>query len=217
MKVGTDGVLLGAWVALSGSEENILDAGTGTGVIALMLAQRQDTARIVAVDIDSPSVDEASDNFSESPWSDRLSACKCDFRTYDSACLFDLIVSNPPYFINSLKAPQERRTAARHNDTLPHKALIEGAVRLLTEGGRLAVVLPSEEGNRFVRSAFEGGLFLKRICRVRTKPTAHPKRYLMEFSRSKKEPLVEEELVIQSGGSFTPDYISLTREFYLAF
>ena len=217
MKVGTDGVLLGAWVSLSGKEKTILDVGTGTGVIALMLAQRCGSALITALDIDEPSVEEAAGNFADSPWNGRLKAIKGDFRSFENENQYDLIVSNPPYFINSLKAPQERRNAARHNDTLSHNDLIKGASRLLKEGGRLAVVLPSDEGDLFAGTAFESGLFLKRICRVRTKSGSLPKRCLMEFSAEKKEPLVEEELIMQSGAEFTPDYVSLTRDFYLAF
>lgn len=217
MKVGTDGVLLGAWVSLEGNEKNILDVGTGTGVIALMLAQRSSSALITAVDIDEPSVEEAAGNFADSPWSGRLKAVNGDFRLFENDRLYDLIVSNPPYFTNSLKAPQQRRNMARHNDNLSHSDLIKGAARMLEEGGRLAVVLPSDEGDLFAGTAFESGLFLKRICRVRTKSGSLPKRCLMEFSAEKKEPLVEEELIMQSGAEFTRDYVSLTRDFYLAF
>lgn len=216
MKVGTDGVLLGAWVNVSGEETRILDIGTGTGVIALMLAQRHPSARITGMDIDRDSVEEASANFANSRWSDRLDALLADFRCYLPDVKYDLVVSNPPYFINSLKAPDERRTTARHNDTLSHNDIISGASGLLAENGRLAVVLPAEEGIAFIDLAERQGMYLNRICRVRTKPSAPVRRLLMELSRKEVSPL-EEDITIHSGNEFTDEYKALTRDFYLKF
>jgi len=210
MKVGTDGVFLGAWVSLSGKERTILDAGTGTGVIALMMAQRSSVASVFAIDIDPASIEEAAENFIASPWPERLSAKLCDFREWDSPV--DLIVCNPPFFTNALKAPQERRTLARHNDTLTHSDLVEGALRCLTADGRLAVVLPCDEASSLLKLAAGAGLFPARICNLRTSPGKAPKRTLLELSAKKTPPAVPEEIVIES-----EEYKSLTRDFYLKY
>lgn len=215
MKVGTDGVLLGAWVPLDGEERRILDVGTGTGVIALMLTQRNPYSTVIGIDIDNLSVEEAEYNFKASPWSDRLTAVHSDFRSFAEKG-FDLVVSNPPFFINSLKAPSQRRSAARHNDTLSQDDLIDGSFNLLSEKGRLAVVLPSDEGALFIEKCREHGLYLSRICKVSTKPGASPKRYLMEFQKN-NERLIEETLIIQDSEGYTVEYRKLTGDFYLAF
>lgn len=222
-KVGTDGVLLGAWVSLTGGERRILDAGTGTGVIALMLAQRHPSALITGIDIDLPSVEEASLNFSSSPWSGRLSAGQADFREYAGS--FDLVVSNPPFFVNSLKNPSQRRAVARHDETLSHDDLADGALRLMAPGGRLAVVLPYAEGRAFLDSAQTKGLHPVRVCEVRTLADAEPRRLLVEMAR--ENPVggpAGESLVIQACSSpsqswdnFTEQYRALTRDFYLKF
>ncbi|MBO4572068.1 MAG: methyltransferase [Bacteroidales bacterium] len=231
-KVGTDGVLLGAWVHLDGTEKHILDVGTGTGVIALMLAQR--TSRhsrldresvVVGIDIDAPSAKEAAANFNASPWRTRMAAFRGDFRGLGGSeahplsflrCKYDLIISNPPFFTGSLKAPDERRSDARHSDTLTFRELAAEASCLLSDEGRLAVIYPAEEAENLAGTALEAGLFPVRICRVSTKKGKAPKRVMMEFSRQKKEPLIE-ELFIQEGEGYTEEYKSLTRDFYLKF
>lgn len=214
MKVGTDGVLLGAWVDMGSSPLRILDAGTGTGVIALMLAQRAGDAVITGIDIDAESVSEASGNFTASPWSGRLTAELKPLQEWTAET--DLIISNPPFFINSLKAPDDRRSAARHTDTLTHSDLIQTAVRCLSPEGRLAVIYPSDEAGAFAGEALSAGLFPTRICHVFTKAGTYPKRFMMEISRIKKEPLIE-ELIIQDDAGYTPEYIRLTGDFYLKF
>lgn len=215
MKVGTDGVLLGAWVGLEGKESHILDVGTGTGVIALMLAQRTETSVIVGIDIDDPSVEEARYNFKASPWGGRMSAFLQDFRTMEPFP-YELIISNPPYFVNSLKAPRQRRSTARHTDTLPYSALVDGVMDNLAPEGRFAVVLPSEEAETFISEARGKGLYLNRLCKVKTTPERPPKRFLMEFAKKRNE-LLQEELVIQDAGGFTQEYKALTRDFYIKF
>lgn len=215
MKVGTDGVLLGAWVSLDGSEEHILDVGTGSGVIALMLAQRSENSVIVGIDIDEPSVADASANFSKSPWAGRMAAFHADFRDMQKFP-YELIVSNPPYFINSLKAPSARRSEARHTDTLPYASLARAAAANTSREGRLAVVLPSAEAEIFMKEARKAGFFLRRICRVRTTPAQPFRRSLMEFSKKQGE-LLEEQLTIQNTCDFTAEYKSLTKDFYLKF
>lgn len=215
MKVGTDGVLLGAWVSLDGSEDHILDVGTGSGVIALMLAQRSPRSVIVGIDIDASSIEDATSNFSKSPWAGRMSAFREDFRKMKEFP-YELVVSNPPYFVNSLKAPDLRRCEARHTDTLPYSSLARSAAANTSAEGRLAVVLPSAEAEIFIREASSAGFFLRRICRVRTTPKQPFKRSLMEFSKKKGE-LLEEQLTIQDSCDFTSSYKTLTKEFYLKF
>lgn len=230
-KVGTDGVLLGAWVALDGTERHILDVGTGTGVIALMLAQRTERppvepgVTIVAIDIDYPSAREAAANFSASPWSGRMAAFQGDFRGLGGdaphplsflKCPYDLIVSNPPFFTDSLKAPEARRSDARHSDILTFDDLLCGADALLSPEGRLAVIYPATEAERLAGEALSAGLFPIRSCRVSTKAGKAPKRIMMDFSRQKKEPL-SEELFIHEGDGFSEAYRALTRDFYLKF
>ena len=210
MKVGTDGVLLGAWATVSPEDRRVLDVGTGTGVIALMLAQRTDSVQILGIDIDPAAADEAAANFAASPWSDRLTALSV--RLQDSVSedhLFDLIVSNPPFFSASLKAPETRRRTARHDDTLPAADLIAAARRLLAPSGRLAVIYPPEEARSFVMEAEAAGLYLSRLTRVISVAGQPPKRHLMEFSRTAALPAIS-DLVIGS-----EEYRTLTGDFYL--
>ena len=218
MKVGTDGVLLGAWVKMRDDDLEILDVGTGTGVIALMLAQRSVLAgsRISAIDIDPISVEEAELNFRNSPWRERLKARCQDFRKMESE-RFDLIVSNPPYFVNSLKAPEQRRSIARHTDSLSYDELVGSAVRNLAPGGRLAVILPVQESDSFIGEAIRRGLTITRKTFVRTTENHPPKRILLEASSG--ECSVEEEtvLTIEDSTGFTTPYKDLTRDFYLKF
>ncbi|MCQ2137311.1 MAG: methyltransferase [Bacteroidales bacterium] len=213
-KVGTDAVLLGAWAGAPAGAARVLDAGTGTGVIALMMAQRCPQAQITGIDIDSPSVEEATLNFASSPWHDRLSAQLC--RLQDWTGEVDMIISNPPFFINSLKAPDDRRAAARHTDSLTHRDIIAAALQCLSPHGSLAVIYPADEAQAFVGEALASGLFPVRICHVSTKASAAPKRFMMELSRTKKEPLIE-ELIMSDGPDYTEQYKALTRDFYLKF
>lgn len=215
MKVGTDGVLLGAWVSLRGDERSALDVGTGTGLIALMLTQRSPALAVQAIDIDPAAADEAAANFAASPWADRLTALPVSLQDFVSGGenpeerLFDLIVSNPPFFKASLKAPDAQRSAARHDDTLPPAELIAAARRLLAPSGRLAVIYPPEEARAFVVEAEAAGLYLSRLTRVISVAGQPPKRHLMEFSRTPGMPAFD-DLVIDS-----PEYHSLTGAFYL--
>lgn len=218
MKVGTDGVLLGAWARLRDSDLEILDAGTGTGVIALMLAQRSVVAgsRISAIDIDPLSVEEAVSNFSNSPWRERLEARCLDFRKMEGGH-FDLIVSNPPYFINSLKAPEQRRSTARHTDTLSYRELVESAVRNLSPDGRLAVILPVAESSSFILEAVGQGFHIARKTFVRTTEARPPKRILIETSLKRCSMEEESILTMQDAFGYTDSYRKLTVEFYLNF
>ena len=216
MKVGTDGVLLGAWATVLPDDRQALDVGTGTGVIALMLAQRSaNTASsansqmaIIGIDIDEAAAGEAAANFAASPWASRLTARAVSLQVF-SGSEFDLIVSNPPFFSASLKAPDAQRRTARHNDTLPPADLIQAARRLLSPSGRLSVIYPPEEARAFVMESESAGLYLSRLTRVISVAGQPPKRHLMEFSRTPAQPLFT-DLVIGS-----PEYRSLTGDFYL--
>lgn len=216
MKVGTDGVLLGAWAAVEHSR-NILDVGTGSGLIALMVAQRSG-ADVVAVDISEDAVRQAEYNVAQSPWSERVEVRLGDIRTMTFDHQFDHIVSNPPYFEESLQCLDAGRNLARHTTSLSFEELVGAAERLLIDGGLLSVVLPADAAARFRRVAF-GRLWLVRQLDVVTKQGETVKRTLMEFKRSDSPSMPRcETLAIHSlDGSYTDDYRRLTQDFYLKF
>lgn len=214
MKVGTDGVLLGAWTDVTHSHR-ILDIGTGTGVIALMLAQRCPEAQITAIDIDAEAVEQACENVSASPWKERVEVCRQDICTYMDSLLFDTIVSNPPYFIDSLKCPDGQRNTARHTDTLDADRLIGKVSELLTPEGRFSLILPAEQTDDLLRIAAGKGLYPSRHTWVITRPGLDPKRVLMEF-RKTIQGCHKDKLVIELDRHvYSEDYIALTKEFYL--
>ncbi|MBN2597567.1 methyltransferase [Labilibaculum sp.] len=220
MKVGTDGVLLGAWADIS-KANRILDIGTGTGLIAIMMAQRSDSgAKIDAVEIESVSYQQAVNNFANCPWTSKLNAFHLSFQKFCQAATvkYDLIVSNPPYFINGLKAKGESRTQARHADDLPFEDLLKGAISLLSESGVLSVILPVDEGEYFQKLAGLTGFYLKRKISVLPNPEKPAKRYLFEFCLQKCEAQFA-ELIVENGQRhvYSPEYINLTKDFYLKF
>ncbi len=217
MKVGTDGVLLGAWAALGADDRRLLDVGTGTGVIALMLAQRSPAARITALDIDPACVAEARGNAGRSPWAGRVETLCMPVQEYRPEEPFDLIVSNPPYYDRSLLPPDAGRTTARHTVTLSYGELIAAAYRLLASEGRLAVILPAAESLRF-REQANGRLALRRLTEVWSTPRSGVKRCLMEFVRGDVATTASDHLVIEEAPNrFTEEYRRLTRDFYLKF
>lgn len=218
MKVGTDGVLLGAWADVRPADRRLLDIGTGTGLIALMLAQRAPEATVTGVDIDD--VSQARENGDASPWRDRLHFVQTPVQMFNPAERFDLIVSNPPFFDASLPSPDEGRTTARHTVSLTFSELCDAALRLLAPGGRLAVVLPCSEVRRFLLAA-GGRLTTLRRTDVRTTPRRPVKRTLLELVRTGDAECTPTtgELVIGTGEHevYTPEYRALTGEFYLKF
>lgn len=219
MKVGTDGVLLGAWAHLNEHHRRVLDIGTGTGLVALMVAQRTESwgAEVVGVEIDAPSAEDAADNFRSSEWAARLSVVECAVQEYAPTEKFDHIISNPPYFVNSLLSPDSSRTTARHTTSLSFEELARAAGRLLSSQGVLSLVLPYDAVGDMILAAVRVGLFLVRREDVRSKPTSAPLRSLLEFGF---EPLttVRTELTIHtSDGDYTEEYRNLTRDFYLKF
>lgn len=216
MKVGIDGVLLGSWCNVDNTSR-ILDIGTGTGLIALMLAQRCQST-VDAIDINANAVLQASENVKQSPWDDRIKVEKVSLQDFAATTSkrYDLIVSNPPYFINSLKAPSENRTLARHTDSLTHEELIMNARRLLKPAGRICIILPVNEALLCKEYALSRGLFCTREVKVIPKPSSTPKRTLMEF---RLQPLQQEvsELVIESNERhrYSEEFSLLVKEFYL--
>ena len=224
MKVNTDGVLLGASMTIKASDRCFLDVGTGTGTIALMAAQRcaeiagsSHESRIIAIDIDQISVEEASANFRNSPWGSVLDAKHISLAEFDAvSSTFDLIFSNPPYFDESLLAPDQRRSNARHTSTgLSYRELLDFAARHLSDEGRISIVLPADTEASLTRHARMNGLHLFRIVRVRTVPRKNPSRIIAEFSRFRCEAPVDKILTIQNEGKYSEEYLSLTHDFYL--
>lgn len=219
LKVGTDAVLLGCAATIPDAAEDILDIGTGTGVIALILAQRlsgkrEDAFRITGIDIDGPSAVEAGMNFSRSPWSDNLRSIHTPLSEFHPDRGFDLIVSNPPYFESSLENPDRREAAARHTSSLSTSDIFAFSAEKLNPGGILSIILPSDLEGRILRSAASFGLFPKRILRIKTTERKTEKRLIIDFSFS-KGPLSTEYLTLMSGNEKSREYSRLTEDFYL--
>ncbi|MDH6353977.1 tRNA1Val (adenine37-N6)-methyltransferase [Dysgonomonas sp. PH5-45] len=216
MKVGTDGVLLGAWADASGCQ-TILDVGTGSGLIAIMLAQRYDeSARITAIDIDPDAILQTNENVRESPFTNIV--CKeISLQELAVECrdTYDHIVSNPPYFASSLKSPSEKRTLARHTDTLPVEDLIRYSEYLLSDKGRLSFIYPYQEKYFLLELAEKYGLYPTRLTEVLPTPASEPKRVLMELSRM-PQPSVCNQLVIEvSRHVYSEEFAELAKDFYL--
>jgi len=216
MKVGTDGVLLGAWADVKGAK-SILDIGTGSGLIALMVAQRCD-AQITAIDIDKNAVIQAKINAENSPWANRINVIASDLKEFSNTPThqFDLIVSNPPYFKNSLEAPEISRTLARHATSDFHNEIIISSIKLLTDNGKLCLILPVVEGNECIRFAQKNGLNCSKKITVYPKPNSIAKRLLIEFSKQKAS-CFESEITIESSvrHCYTNEFIDLVKDFYL--
>jgi tRNA1Val (adenine37-N6)-methyltransferase len=215
MKVGTDSVLLGSWIN-PGESADILDIGTGSGIIALMLAQKS-FAQIDAVDVDGNACKQAEENFRISPWLDRLHVIHQSFQDYSKSTLkkYDLIVSNPPYFHHASKPSEESRLNARHGDLLCFAELTDGVKRLLSDNGRFCLILPFKEGNEFIDIAMRNGLFCQELVRIKTKADKQEKRFIMEFT-FKFRTIKESELIIQDNETtFSKEYIELTKDYYL--
>ncbi len=215
MKVGTDAVLLGAWVNVNGSKK-ILDIGTGTGIISLMIAQKS-SGIIHAVDIDEGAFLQCKENFRISPWWERLLPFHISFQEFAGTTneKYDLIVSNPPYFHHASKPPEELRSQARHHDQLTFEDLILGTKKILTSNGKLCVILPIKEGMEFMDIAMRHGLFCERMLKVKTKQDRPEKRVMMEFSS--RFGVMDESIIIihDAIDQFSKDYRELTGDYYL--
>lgn len=218
MKIGTDGVLLGAWTPIENNPFSILDIGAGTGIIALMLAQRSHAEQIDALEIDEEAYEQSVDNFENSPWSDRLFCFHAGLDEFieEPEDEYDLIVSNPPFYTDDYKSDNEQRDLARFADAMPFEDLIEAADLLLSENGIFAVIIPYKEEQNFLALAKDYELYPLKITRVKGTPTTEIKRSLLAFSRNENVNFPIDELIIEtSRHQYTSEYIELTKDYYL--
>lgn len=246
MKVGTDGVLLGAWAQ---GGRRILDIGSGTGLISLMMAQRFPEAEVVGIDMDADACGQAKENVKASPFRDRVEIECCRLQDFGadgcasetaglkagvlgtaglkagalgtaedlkSSGVFDAIVSNPPFFVDSLKNPDSKRTMARHTDSLPFRDLFAGVKRLLSDGGVFSAIVPAEVVEQFVAESCMLGFYLIRKCGVKTVERKQPKRFMLSFAKHRISPYEEHvETMMDSQGNRSEWYKKITEEFYL--
>lgn len=215
MKVGTDGILLGAWAEIDDTNY-ILDIGTGTGLIALMLAQRS-TATIHAVEVEEGAWKQAAENFNNSPWNDKVEAFHISIQDYarSSRNAYDLIVSNPPFFSGGVFSADQERANVRHTIKLPNGDLLSAARNLLSKEGRFCVILPVIEGLRFKEMATNYGLYCNKLTEVVPMKGKSANRLLMLFEKTQKD-LVEDQFVVwESKDQYSKAQIELTKEFYL--
>ena len=220
MKVGTDGVLLGAWCTLDNFPDTILDIGSGTGVIGLMLAQRSDAMTIDAVEVDENAYEQTVANFEESDWGDSLYCYNSTFQNFadeiaEEEETYDLIVANPPFYTDEFETENEARNKARFTSSLSFLELITGIVKILSSDGKFAIVIPYKEEENFINIAKEQHLFINRICRVQGNLTSEVKRVLMEFSFHPTEINSEHLIIEKERHQYTEAYINLTKDFYL--
>ncbi|MBK5212574.1 MAG: methyltransferase [Flavobacteriaceae bacterium] len=217
MKIGTDGVLLGAWVSVENNPFSILDIGAGTGIIALQLAQRSNAEMVDAIEIDEKAFEQCVDNFENSPWGDRLFCYHASLEEFVEEIddKYDLVISNPPFYSEDYKTSNESRDVARFNDALPFDELIESASQLLSDEGIFAVIIPWKEEENFIKMASEVNLFPNRICRVRGNETSEEKRSMLEFSFEKIPSKIENITIETSRHNYTEEYKNLVQDFYL--
>lgn len=217
MKIGTDGILLGAWTSILHNPVNILDIGAGTGLLSLMLAQRSNAAAIDAIEIDDDAYEECVENFERSPWRDRLFCYHASFLEFVAEIddQFDLIVSNPPFFDNALKSGDAQRDLARYSDALPFEHLLYGVSKLLSEVGQFSVIIPYPDEKRFIAMAESVSLFPNTILRTKGTVKSDFKRSLMSFSFDKKNTHISELIIERERHVYTEKYQALTSEFYL--
>ena len=233
MKVNTDGVLLGALMTVRPTDGLSLDIGTGTGTISLMAAQRllgsRDAASnapagmVEAIEIDAPSAEETAENFRNSPWSGSLSVRHISLQDFGCECaslltermVYDHIFSNPPYFEETLKAPDLRRRTARHSDMMSYREILDFSAEFLSETGIVSLILPASAETDLCRHARMNGLFPFRAVRVRTTDRKPPVRVVAEFSRERNSTFEETVLTMWSGGRYSEEYMKLTSDFYL--
>lgn len=220
MKIGTDGVLLGAWCSVANYPNTILDIGSGTGLIALMLAQRNDAPTIDAVEIEENAYEQTVDNFEKSDWADRLFCYNASFGEFaeemsEEGETYDLIVSNPPFYNAAFETNDKARNTARFTSALSFNDLIKGVAQLLSSTGLFATIIPYTSEEDFIALAKNYNLNLVRVCRVKGTPISNIKRSLLEFSLTKSD-CIEEELIIEyERHKYTEAYIKLTEAFYL--
>ena len=220
MKVGTDGLLLGSWAHVDGCERNVLDIGAGTGLLALMLAQRTPNANIIAVEIEPLAAQEAAENAAKSPWADRVAVQQISFQEFaqNTDAKFDLIVSNPPYFNGTYKSTDTERMAARHVELLDSDDLIDGVVKLLDPMiGRFNAIFPYEVGAVFIAKAAAKNLFCHKITNIYPKEGGYIKRVLAQFTLFRCDKVEQNSLAIENDNGYTNAFKELTGDFYIKF
>lgn len=218
MKIGTDGVLLGAWCPIDNNPFSVLDIGAGTGILSLMLAQRSNAEQIDSLEIDEEAYEQCVENFENSPWSDRLFCFHAGLDEFvdEPEDEYDIIISNPPFYSEDYKTDSSQRDLARFQDALPFEDLIEAADLLLSENGIFAVIIPFKEEEKFIDLCAEAELYPVKVTRVKGSPITEIKRSLLAFKRYELPVLETDELVIEtSRHQYTDEYIELTKDFYL--
>jgi tRNA1Val (adenine37-N6)-methyltransferase len=217
MKIGTDAVLLGAWSSIEHQPFSILDIGSGTGVLALILAQRSHAEVIDALEIDENAYEQCVENFENSTWSDRLFCYHASLEEFVEEIddKYDLIISNPPFYSEDYKTESSQRDLARFTEAMPFKHLVKSVSKLLSENGSFSVIIPFKEEEAFIALASEVNLFPNRILQVKGSLTSEIKRSLIRFSFNKSDCIIEELIIETSRHQYTTDYINLTKDFYL--
>jgi len=215
MKVGTDGVLLGCLVE-AGKSKRILDIGTGTGLLALMMAQ-QSEAIIDAIEIDEIAYEEAKQNFATSKWSERLNAYNCSFKDFLTRTGYDLIISNPPFFNHGKQysISDEQRSLARHDKELPFEILIDNAIKILTDDGKFWLILPKNEALDFTKIATEKRLYLQKEILIKPKPSRQYNRVVMCFGKQEMKSVQQTIVIYRENSETTEQYYELTKDFLL--
>lgn len=216
MKVGTDGVLLGAWCDVS-EARTALDIGTGTGLITLMMAQRNSDIVTDAIDIDASAIEQAKGNIAQSPFASRIRCSRMSLQSLKEhyPIKYDIIVSNPPFFVQSLKSPDKNRTLARHTDSLQMEELISIASGFLSDRGKLSVIYPHEYRELLIGLADSNGLYISRITNVYPTPSSLPKRVLIEFCKTEASPTESDLTIEKARHIYSDEFTALVREFYL--
>lgn len=217
MKIGTDGVLLGAWTSIKTNPFSVLDIGAGTGILSLMLAQRCDAQVIEAIEIDDQAYEQCVDNFEQTNWNDRLFCYHASLEEFADEIenTYDLIICNPPFYSETYKTENKQRDLARFQDAMPFEVLLSSVKSLLSKNGVFSVVIPFSEEEHFINLALQIELFPKRITRVKGSLGTEIKRSLIEFTFTKKDIFTSELIIETARHQYTKDYINLTKDFYL--